>query len=124
MAVIHIFANAISIKAELNHTPTAQAIYNALPIEGIVSTWGDEIYFSIPLTLPLEPQARAEVNIGELGYWPTGQAFCIFFGPTPASKGKNPQAASPVNVLGHITGDTTPLKSIGPGAAIRIEKAD
>jgi hypothetical protein len=73
-------------------------------------TWGDEVYFDIPVEMGLEPDARAEVEVGELGYWPTGNAFCIFFGSTPASSGDTPVAASRVNILGrvlavHLSGD-------------------
>ncbi len=114
----------LSITAELDDTPTARAVLGALPIDGIAHVWGDEIYFEIPLGLPLEPEARANVEIGELGYWPTGSAFCVFFGPTPMSTGEKPVAASAVNIFGRIEGDTSPLKSIPSGATIRVELAN
>jgi uncharacterized protein len=123
MKDIVISAAGVTIKVQLSNTPTAMAIWNALPIEGTVNTWGDEIYFDIPVKLPQEPDARADVDVGELGYWPVGQCFCIFFGPTPMSTGTKPRAASPVNVFGRVTGDSRALKSIGDGETITVVRA-
>ena len=95
----------------------------ALPIEGSANTWGDEIYFEIPVSLESASDARADVEIGELGYWPTGRAFCIFFGPTPVSSGDKPRAASPVNVFGRISGDATRFRSVADGDTVRVDKA-
>jgi len=81
----------------------------------------DEIYFNIPLKLELEPQARSDMAVGEIAYWPSGSAFCIFFGPTPASSGNQPRAASPVNPIGNITGDSTQLRTVKDGEKIQIE---
>ena len=123
MKTITIAAQGITLQAELNNSPTAQAILKALPIEGTANRWGDEIYFEIPVVMPQEPEARANVEVGELGYWPVGHAFCIFFGPTPASSDQRPRAASPVNVFGRIIGDaTTSLKKVKEGAKVRIER--
>ena len=97
---IKITAGEVSAAASLNDGGTAQAIWDALPIDGRASVWGDEIYFGIPVQRQQEPDARDRVEVGELGYWPPGSAFCIFFGPTPMSRGGEPRAASPVNVLG------------------------
>ena len=124
MKTITITVAGIILEAELNESPTAQAIWEALPIQGIVNTWGEEIYFDIPLNVPQESEARADVKAGEMGYWPVGHAFCVFFGRTPASTDENPRAASPVNVFGQIRGDITRLKSIKSGAMIRIEQAE
>ena len=121
MQKIKITAEGISVSAELIDTPTAKSIQGALPIEGSVNTWGDEIYFEIPLKLDLEPAARADVEVGELGYWPTGNAFCIFFGPTPMSTGDKPRAASAVNVFGRVLDDCEPLKTVPGGAKITVE---
>ena len=101
-------------------TPTASKILEALPIEGTVNVWGDEIYFDIPLSLELEPEARADVEVGDLAYWPAGPAFCIFFGPTPVSKGNQPRAYSPVNVFGRVLDDVGQLKGIPSGSIIRV----
>lgn len=123
MAKIKITAGGVEALAELNDSPTAKAIADALPIQGIASTWGDEIYFSIPVRLGPEPGARADVEVGEIGYWPPGNAFCIFFGPTPASSDARPRAASPVNVFGRIIGDATAFRKVRAGAKVVIEAA-
>jgi hypothetical protein len=121
---IRITSAAISVDAELNDSPTAPAIRRSLPIDARASIWGDEVYFTIPVEAAVEPDARAEVEIGELGYWPTGNAFCIFFGPTPASTSDKPVAASPVNILGKVLGDATVFRSVRNGDRVRIEAAD
>jgi hypothetical protein len=113
----------ISMKAELLDTPTAQKIGAALPLEGSVNVWGDEIYFDIPLSIEQEPGASQDVEIGDLGYWPAGPAFCIFFGPTPVSTGEQPRAYSPVNVFGRILGESKQFKGVSNGATIKITPA-
>lgn len=118
---IHIRARAIEAEAELNDTRTAQAIWEILPIEGRANLWGDEIYFSIPLSLELET-GQGLVNIGELGYWPQGNAFCIFFGSTPVSQGDEIRPASPVTVFGKIHGDATIFKKVAAGMKITIRR--
>jgi hypothetical protein len=122
MKSIRISTTNISLTAELNDSPTAQAIWEALPIESIAQRWGDEIYFEIPVKAEQEPQARSDMAVGEIAYWPPGNAFCIFFGPTPASRGKQPRAASPVNPIGHIIGDATQFRVVKDGEKIRIER--
>ena len=124
MNKIKITAGAVSVEAELNDGPTARQVWNALPIEGRANLWGDEIYFEIPVHSGQEPDARAEVAVGELGYWPLGHAFCIFWGPTPASTGAAPRAYSPVNILGRVLGDATVFDRVRTGERVRIEKAD
>ncbi len=123
MPKIRIASGDVSAEAELNDSPTARAVWEALPIEARANTWGDEVYFAIPVQAGLEPDAREEVTVGELGYWPTGRAFCIFFGPTPASAGQEPVAASPVNILGRVLDDATAFKAVGDGDRVRIEAA-
>ena len=119
---IRITAGAVSAKARLDASKTASAIWDALPIEAKAETWGDEIYFGIGATIVPE-SPRAAVDMGDLGYWPPGKAFCIFFGPTPASQGNEIRPASPVNVLGRVDGDATVFKKIRAGAPVRIERA-
>jgi hypothetical protein len=119
---ITITTGSVKLEAELNDGFTAQAIWKALPITGQANTWGDEIYFTIPVQAEEEPDARAEVGVGELGYWPPGSAFCIFFGPTPASTGPEPRAASPVNIIGALLGDATEFRQVPGGAMVEIEK--
>lgn len=123
MGKIMIEVEGLAIAAELNDTPTAQKIAQILPIEGSANVWGEEIYFDIPLQAELEPDAREEVDLGDLGYWPAGPAFCIFFGPTPVSRGEKPRAYSPVNVFGQVVGDAKQFKSVPSGATIRISLA-
>ncbi|MCJ7791892.1 MAG: cyclophilin-like fold protein [Dehalococcoidia bacterium] len=118
---IRIRAGAIEVEAELNDTRTAQAIWETLPIKGRVNLWGDEIYFSIPLSLKLEA-GQEMVNIGELGYWPDGNAFCIFFGPTPVSQADEIRPASPVAVFGKVIGDATVFKKVATGTKITVRK--
>lgn len=122
MKSITITAGGISLNAELNDSPTAELLWKALPIRGRAHTWGEEIYFEIPVHAEEEPGARADVEVGELGYWPAGKAFCIFFGPTPVSRGGQPRAYSPVNPLGKILGDATRLREVPEGAEVRLEQ--
>lgn len=119
---ITITAGPVTMQAELNDSPTAQAIWEALPIVGQASTWGDEIYFEIPVQAEQAPDARSDVEVGELGYWPVGSAFCIFFGPTPVSAAEKPRAASPVNVVGCIVGDATAFRGVNAGATVTLGK--
>jgi hypothetical protein len=112
------------VRAELtNENPkTTQAVWDALPIRASASTWGEEIYFGIPIQIELE-NPREVVEKGDLGFWPPGNAFCIFFGPTPASRGDEIRPASPVNVFGRVVGDPSIFKRVRSGEEIKIEKA-
>lgn len=101
---------------------TAQAIWEALPIEARANTWGDEIYFSIPVEVGPE-RGKEVVERGDLGYWPPGNAFCIFFGPTPASRGDEIRPASAVNVFGRVEGDPVVFKKVRGGDEVRLERA-
>jgi hypothetical protein len=118
---IKIIAGSVVMDAELNDSPTARAIQAVLPVEGMARTWGDEIYFPIPVSRELEETARDLVEIGDLGYWPTGKAFCIFFGPTPMSRGNEIRPASAVNLVGKVLGDATLFKTVREGASVRLE---
>ena len=122
MRRIIITAGSVTAEAELNDSKTASALWDALPIRARANTWGDEIYFGIPVHVDEAPDARAEVAVGEIGYWPPGHAFCIFFGPTPASRGPEPRAASAVNPLGRIIGDAKAFKSVRDGETVTIER--
>jgi uncharacterized protein len=117
---IRITAGSVTVEAELNDSRTAAAIAGALPIEAKAETWGDEIYFSIGRALPAE-SPREVVELGDLGYWPPGQAFCIFFGPTPMSRGDEIRPASPVNVVGRVVGDARAFTRVRAGSRVRIE---
>jgi len=119
---ITIRAGDVVLDAELNDTDTAKAIWAALPISANGSTWGDEIYFQIPVEAEIE-DGQEVVELGDLGYWPPGSAFCLFFGPTPASQGDEIRPASEVTVIGKILGDTEPLKRVASGSPVVIEAA-
>ena len=122
MRTITITAGKVSATAALDGSRTADAVWNALPLEARASTWGDEIYFSMPVEC--EPESPREVvEMGDLGYWPPGSAFCIFFGPTPASQGREIRPASPVNVFGRLSGDATVFKAVRSGTTVKIERA-
>lgn len=120
---IKIDAGGIELVAQLLDTETGRAVWEALPFEGRASVWGDEIYFSIPVNAKPEPGAQDEVAVGDLAYWPPGNAFCLFFGPTPASLSTEPRAASPVNVFGKIEGDATVLKKYRRGK-VKVERLE
>jgi uncharacterized protein len=120
---IRITAGAVVVNAQLNDSSTATAILMALPIRGNVRTWGDEIYFPIPVDHTLAADAVQIVELGALGYWPTGKAFCIFFGLTPMSLEGEIRPASAVNVVGRVLGDTSVLKNVTEGEPVIIEIA-
>lgn len=121
---IRIEADGVRVYAVLDGGPTADAVWEALPMKGTAQRWGEEIYFESGLDLALEKRARVEVAVGEIGYWPEGKAIALFFGPTPASKGTDPAAASPVNVFGRITGDATRLTRVRAGSALKLTRLE
>jgi uncharacterized protein len=109
---IAIRIGTLSMEAELNDTPTAQKIAAALPLRTSFNTWGDEIYFAIPVNADLDDSAQEVVEVGDLGYWPPGKAWCIFFGQTPVSQPGKIMPASAVNVIGKVLGDATQFKTV------------
>ena len=109
---IRISIGDLTVDAELNETPTAREIGNALPIKSPFNTWGEEIYFAIPVEADLDESAKDVVAVGDLGYWPTGKAFCIFFGQTPMSTPEKIVPASAVNIIGRVVGDATRFKKV------------
>jgi uncharacterized protein len=118
---IRITAGQVSAAAALNDSKTASAIWDALPIEAKAETWGDEIYFGIVVRAEADG-ANEVVALGDLAYWPPGHAFCIFFGPTPASRGNEIRPASPVNVVGRVSGDATVFKKVRAGTRVTLER--
>ena len=118
---IRITATPIVMEAELNGSQTAQQIWDVLPIEAAGNIWGDEIYFSIPVEAETD-NAQEVVELGDLAYWPPGTAFCIFFGPTPMSRGAEIRPASPVNVVGKLSGEPKAFKQVSDGTVVKIEK--
>ncbi len=117
---IRITAGPVQLEAILNDTQTAQTVGAALPLSASASAWGDEIYFGIPVNAELE-QGQETVELGDLGYWPPGRAFCIFFGPTPASRGEEIRPASAVTVIGRVAGNPALFKQVRAGAPVTIE---
>jgi uncharacterized protein len=119
--IVNIKVGDLALTADLNESRTARVIWDALPLKAGVNTWGDEIYFSIPVHLDAEnPQEL--VNKGDMGFWPPGNALCLFFGPTPMSEGQEIRPASPVNVFGKIIGDSSVLRRVKLGSVMSIEK--
>lgn len=123
MRKIQIIVGNVAATATLYDNATARAIWDALPLKARANRWGDEIYFSIPVTLSSEG-AREVVDAGDLGYWPPGQAFCIFWGPTPASRGDEIRPASPVNVFGKLDGDPRMFDGVSGDELIVVEKVE
>jgi hypothetical protein len=120
---IKITVKDITLDAELLDTRCAKAITEVLPLETRASEWGDEFYFEVPVKQPLDETATTKVKIGDIGFWPPGNALAIFFGPTPASTGPDPVPASAVNLVGRVTGDAAMLKRAKGAGKIRVEKA-
>ena len=118
---IRIKIGNLAMEAELNDSPTAKKVAEALPIRTSFSTWGDEIYFAVPVTASLDDFAQEVVEIGDLGYWPTGKAFCIFFGQTPASRPGKIMPASAVNIIGKVQGDATRFKTVMNEREVTLE---
>ena len=112
---IRIVIGHLTLGAELNDTPTARKVAGVLPLKASFNTWGDEIYFPVPVEAELDKSAREEVETGDLGYWPTGRAFCIFFGQKPYS---------PVNVLGILDGDPKAFAAVKSGDSVKLEQAE
>jgi hypothetical protein len=121
---IRIEAGDVAAEAELVDSPCADALYNALPLQGTANTWGEEVYVAIDLNHDLAEDARANVAVGEIAYWPPGRAFCIFFGATPASGPDGaPRAASEVNPLGRVVGDAAAFRAVRSGQDVVLSRA-
>jgi hypothetical protein len=118
---IRIRIGEVSMEATLDDTPTGGKVAEALPIRAAFNTWGDEIYFTIPVEADLDVTAREEVRMGDLGYWPNGNAFCIFFGQTPVSKPGKIIPASAVNIIGRVRGDATRFKEVMGEREVLVE---
>jgi uncharacterized protein len=117
---VRITAGKVSCTAELLANRTARAIWNALPLSGTANRWGDEVYFEVPVDLADDDGVEV-VQVGDLAYWPPGNAVCIFWGPTPASRGAEPRAASPVNVFGRIERGASDFAQVSGGTSVHIQ---
>jgi len=120
---VRISAGKVTLQAELRDTPTTRALAEALPFEASAQTWGDEVYFSTPVSAKLEPDAKQVVEPGTVCFWTEGDALALPFGRTPISTDEKPKLASRCNVLGNIVGDAKALAGIKAGAKVRVEKA-
>jgi len=122
MREIVITAGGVDIRARLAETPTADRIWQALPISARAQTWGEEVYFSVPVSCPRESGARDVMQAGEIAYWPDGDAIAIGFGRTPVSQGAEIRLASPCNVWAHALDDVRALNAVKAGELVRVEK--
>ena len=118
---IAIRIGTLSMEAELNETLTAKKVAAVLPLRTTFNTWGDEIYFAIPVDAALDDSAQDVVELGDVGYWPPGKALCIFFGQTPVSQPGKIMPASAVNVIGKVLDDATALKAVMRERAVIVE---
>jgi hypothetical protein len=114
----------LRVVANLTESATAAAIWAALSLKATANRWGDEVYFEVPVHVDQAADAREEMAVGELGFWPAGDAFCIFFGPTPVSAAGEPRAYSPVNPFGMIVGDATVLRAAHEGDRVSVSPLD
>ena len=112
----------VTLKAELNDSESAKSFLGLLPREISLSRWGDEYYGNCGIKVRESDDAREDMKVGELALWAPGNALCVFFGPTPASRGREPRAASPVNPIGRVLDDTAPLKGMGPSIRVKVAR--
>lgn len=123
MAKIIIEAGDVRLEAELDDTPTAREVLDALPLEAGFNVWGDEFYFEIPVDRGPDETSTTRVGVGDIGYWPAGRALAVFFGPTPMSTGDDPVPAGEVNIVGRITGDAARLRASRDAGVIKLYRA-
>jgi hypothetical protein len=112
----------LTLSAELNDSQSAEKLGSLLPVEFSMSRWGDEYYGDCGIEVELSEEARDIMEVGELAVWPTGKALCMFFGPTPASRGNEPRAVSPVNPVGKLNNNAEVLKKLSRSIRVRIER--
>ncbi len=118
-----ITVDGVTLRVALLDTPTAAALYEAAPFDSVADTWGQEVYFGTPVSRPREADAREVVSVGEIAYWPEGDAIAIAYGPTPISRAGEPRLAAPCNIWARALDDVTALAAVAPGAPVRVERA-
>ena len=116
--------DTVNLVAELAQTPSADALWNALPLHAQAHRWGDELYFSVPFSAPLESDAQEVVQAGDVAYWPDGPTLCFFFGPTPVSRPNEIRAAAAVNVCGRIRDESSVLRQVTDTATITLNREE
>jgi hypothetical protein len=124
MARIRFDFGSLTLDADLLDTPTAKAVAAALPITSSALTWGEEVYFDVPVKMAREKDARAVVTPGEVAYWPEGPAIALGFGRTPISQGSETRLASPCNIFGKVLGDVKQLAKVKAGSTVKVTRAD
>lgn len=124
MKTIKMTIGTVTLNVNLRDTPTAAAIWDAAPFTSQASTWGDEVYFSTPVSLNREADARAVVQPGEIAFWPDGDSIAIGFGPTPISQGDECRLASPCNIWADAVEDVKTLADVPAGASISVERGE
>jgi hypothetical protein len=124
VAKIRFDFGTLTLEAELFDTPTAKAVAGKLPVASSALTWGEEVYFEVPVTVAREKDARAVVTPGEIAYWPDGPAIAIGFGRTPISKGDETRLASPCNVFAKALGDVKALAAVRAGTKVKVTRVD
>ena len=124
MRKIKIKAGRVELRVELLDTPTADAVYAALPFQSRASTWGDEVYFATPVSVAREPDARDVVQRGEIAFWVEGDSIAIGFGRTPVSRGEEIRLAARTNIWGRALDDVKKLKTVKGGDAVSVTAAD
>jgi len=116
-----VFGKTLEVRVSLRSaTPSVEALLEAIPFKSSIHRWGDEVYFDAPFHCDIEADARARMEVGDVAFWPNGDAIAVFFGPTPASVDEQPMAYSPCNILGRVDGPAERLKSVGEGARVEI----
>jgi len=121
---IKISWNSGTVAANLKDTPTSKKLIKALPCKSSANTWGDEVYFKVPVQTELESDATDVVDAGTICFWVEGQSLAIPFGPTPISQGNECRLVTKVNILGNVEGDPKMLKSVKGGDSIQVELVD
>ncbi len=124
MTVLVLRFESVSLRVRCLDTDTARALARAAPFESTARTWGDEVYFSTPVSRPLERDAREVIEAGEVAFWTAGDSIAVGYGPTPVSRGEEIRLASPANVWGRALDEVAALAAVGAGERVRVEVQD